>query len=223
MASSLMHLAIAKRLISDGIVQDNLRFQLGVILPDAMRPDQVNHADSHYKATVCDGTKKMIDFTRFRSEFQAEVDRDDLYLGYYTHLVQDAIFRKFLYSDHGYCVTCREDVEVLHRDYHLLNTYVVSEYHLENEIKVPEAFEDKRISHKFPFRLESHLEQIKSDFIPEKGGKIQFVTEAMVDEYIETCYQICKQELEQVRAGHTGINPMDYAWELPLRPGGKNK
>lgn len=41
---------------------------------------------------ICSGTKKTYDLTAFRSRFGRKVMTDDLYLGYYLHLVQDLLF-----------------------------------------------------------------------------------------------------------------------------------
>ena len=40
------------------------------------------------KVNVQDGTKKTYDFDRYREMFGERMLKDDLYLGYYLHLVQ---------------------------------------------------------------------------------------------------------------------------------------
>lgn len=217
MASRTMHLAIANKMKEYNVINNFTRYEIGQILPDAITHGLANHADSHFKATVCDGKKKMIDFAEFRSNFEYEIVSDDLYLGYYLHLIQDGIYRKFLYHDYGYKVTCPEDVEVLHKDYRLLNTYIVSKYHLENYSVIPEGFEKEKINNIYPFSLANYLEDMKNDFIPYQSGETNFFTKAMVDEYITECSELCSRELINIKTGQTCVNPMNYAWELPAK------
>ena len=217
MASRTMHLAIAKEIEGHNPINNIYRYEIGQILPDAITHSLSNHADSHFKSTVCDGRMKMIDFAKFRSDFQDEIATDDLYLGYYFHLIQDGIYRRFLYYDYGYKVTCPEDVELLHNDYHLLNTYLVSKYHLQNSFSKPEGFEKEKINHVYPFSFDAYLEDLKNDFLPYRSGKTVFFTESMADEYISSCSELCNREFESVQSERTCVNPMDFAWKLPIK------
>lgn len=214
MASRTMHLTIANEIIDYGMISNIARFSIGQILPDAITHDLVSHGDSHFKATVCDGKKKLIDFVSFRNQFEDEIKTDDLYLGYYLHLIQDAIYRKFLYYDYGYKVFCSQDIEVLHNDYRLLNTYLITKYQIKNCIQKPEDFENEKINNIYPFALNRYLEDMENDFLPYNKGGIAVFTEQMVDEYINICSKLCKKEMESNKIGGFFLNPMDYAWDL---------
>ncbi len=217
MASRTMHLAIAKKMKENNVINNYSRYVIGQILPDAITHGLVNHADSHFKVSVCDNRKKMIDFEEFRNKYSYEILSDDLYLGYYFHLIQDAIYRKFLYYDYGYTVTCREDVEVLHNDYRLLNSYLISKYQLDNYLVIPEEFEKDKINNIYPFSLDNYIEDTKNDFLPYHTGETKFFTEAMADEYINECFKLCYTELINLKEGKVYLKPMDYGWELPTK------
>lgn len=214
MASRLMHLAIAKKMKECNTINNFARYEIGQILPDAITHDLISHGDSHFKVNVCDGKRKMIDFAEFRSKFEHEIISDDLYLGYYFHLIQDGIHRKFLYYDYEFQVTCREDVEMLHNDYRLLNAYLISKYHLNNHLSVPDGFEKEKINCIYPFSIDLYLEDIKKDFMQYQNGNLKFFTESMVEEYITLCIEICNKEYIKIKKGQSNINPMDYSWEL---------
>ena len=216
MASRTMHLAIVNNLNKSNLINDIKRYEIGQILPDAITHGLANHDDSHFKATVCNGKMKMIDFASFYNEFNNEILSDELYLGYYFHLVQDGIYRKFLSSDHTYNGISQEDIEVLHNDYRLLNTYLISKYYLENNLLLPDGFEKEKINGVYKFSINKLLEDTKNDFLPYHNGKTKKFTEEMADKYIEICSELCKKELESLKEGHSCLNPMDYAWEIPV-------
>lgn len=216
MASRVMHLAIVKNLNDYNLINDINRYEIGQILPDAITQGVANHDDSHFKETVCNGKMKMIDFARFYTHFNDKILQDELYLGYYFHLVQDGIYRKFLSCNHGYKVTCQEDIEVLHNDYRLLNTYLISKYDLENHLLWPNDFEKEKINNIYPFSLDKLLEDTKNDFMPYYNGKTKIFTEEMADEYVTICSEECKKEFESLKEGRSCLDPMDYAWEIPV-------
>lgn len=92
MASRIIHLAVTNCLLKNYRYKDKNRIELGSILPDA-----ITDGNSHMKIWISGGTKKTYDLTGFRSRFLSEMLEDDLYLGYYLHLVQDMYFRNFVY------------------------------------------------------------------------------------------------------------------------------
>ena len=65
MASRIMHLAVAKKLLEGYHVKDVNRFRVGVILPDVYN-SPVEQDNSRFKETVCEGTKRTYNLTKFR-------------------------------------------------------------------------------------------------------------------------------------------------------------
>ena len=88
MASSIIHLAITNELVKRLSFTDANRLKFGAVVVDAGVGGN-KYGNAHMKVNVQDGTKKTYDFDRYREMFGARMLKDDLYLGYYLHLVQD--------------------------------------------------------------------------------------------------------------------------------------
>lgn len=69
------------------------RLKCGVVIVEAGY-----NGNSHLKISVLDGLKKTYDFDSFRQMFGKKMQEDDFYLGYYLHLVQEALDRCFVYE-----------------------------------------------------------------------------------------------------------------------------
>lgn len=208
MASRIMHLAIASELKKSISVNDENRFKLGSVMPDA-----VIDGNSHFKEKVSKGGKKVYNFTKFRELFIDRIKSDELYLGYYLHLVEDAVFRRFVYADYKWNPTIPGNVERLHNDYALLNTYVVERYGLKDNVVLPDGIESEEIAKMFKFGLVDFLLDMKQDFKPYSKGSIFFFTTRMADEYISKTVPVCLKEIKSLHTGGTLLNEHDWAWE----------
>ena len=82
---------------------------------------------SHLKKKICENTRYTYDLEFFRDRYGKYMEKDDLYLGYYLHLIQDMLYRRFMYEEHGWNSSAPGNVEKLHRDYEILNEYVSDE------------------------------------------------------------------------------------------------
>jgi hypothetical protein len=214
MASRIIHLAICKQLEEVLEVKDVNRLRIGNVLPDAIIIGQEAHAASHYKLTVCEGKKKMMDFTGFYRQFSTKLLEDNLYLGYYFHLIEDAIYRKFLYYDYQLGGNRGQAfVDALHNDYEILNGYLVKTYKLTNTLKVPDHFEEDEINKIYPFILKEFLLDMDNDFNFSKDEKTKYFTEDMAEEFIDKCITICKTEFEKIQIGKSCLNPFEFAWD----------
>ncbi len=80
--------------------------------------------NSHLKKKICENTRYTYDLEFFRDRYGKYMEKDDLYLGYYLHLIQDMLYRRFMYGEHGWNSSVPGNVEKLHRDYEILNEYV---------------------------------------------------------------------------------------------------
>ncbi|MBR2582334.1 MAG: hypothetical protein IKD61_02955 [Oscillospiraceae bacterium] len=138
MAQRTIHYLLGEELIGLG-VRDVDRFRVGNLLPDAIE-DLIFRNLTHYQTDTQIGgeTKRLSDFESFRREFAPLVETDGLYLGYYMHLIEDACYRRF-WNRVRFAPRdmTRENVAVLHNDYHLLNRYIVSRYGIRNELVMP--------------------------------------------------------------------------------------
>ena len=150
MASSIIHLAVTNELSKHHTFKDENRLKFGAILPDAGK-DKAGHVNKF----IWGRNKKSYDFEFFRNKFGELMRQDDLYLGYYLHLVQDICYRHFVYDKYHWNPMIPGNVEKLHKDYSIINHYVAEKYNLKNDITVPVNFDSEPIHriHK-PFHIE---------------------------------------------------------------------
>lgn len=211
MASRIMHLAIADGIVKETNIQNINRFKLGNILPDAYSLG-INTAVSHLKTKILGGTKITYKLEYFRDTYNGEILHDDLYLGYYIHLIQDILFRQFVYDEYKWNPMPEGNVEKLHNDYGLLNTYIIEKYGVSNELHIPDEIEEERIFDIYSFDLQQLEKGFQNDFQPYREGKEFFFTKNMVDEYIEKTIPICVMEINALRQGKYVIDEEIYAW-----------
>ena len=84
MAQRTIHYLFGEIFSQQFEIKDKTRFLLGNVLPDAY----ANGSDrdkTHY--IVKTDTQVYFDFSKFRDEYADLICSDDLYLGYYMHLV----------------------------------------------------------------------------------------------------------------------------------------
>ena len=106
MASSMIHLAIVQGMRKEVSFRDINRLFLGVILPDGAVA-----GNGHLKKKICENTRYTYDLEFFRDRYGKYMKKDDLYLGYYLHLIQDMLYRRFMYGEHGWNSSAPGNVE----------------------------------------------------------------------------------------------------------------
>ena len=158
-------------------------------------------------------TQVYFDFSKFRDEYADLICSDDLYLGYYMHLVEDAFYRQFLYSDRVIRPSNPEEVAMLHNDYHILNSHIVNNYHLQNELIDPIDLDAEAIGNIAEFRVNGFLEDMSGDFMDQTTGTTRFLTEDLLGEFIDKYVPLGLKELQCVRDGSTMLQPIDFAWK----------
>ncbi len=216
MASRLLHLSILTRLAKRHPFKDSQRLFFGAILPDAPRSGAAN---SHFRILCDGGRKKTLDLTRFRSQFLSSIENDDLYLGYYLHLIQDLVFRKFIYGDLHWNPAVPGNVERLYNDYRLLNRPVIERHSLPDAIVPPERFDEEPLQQQFQFDAEQLLRDYRSDFILAGTGESFFFTPARAEAYLDMATAVCDHEMEAVRNRAPLLDEYAYAYRVePLQP-----
>ena len=211
MASGIVHLAITKQVCEKYVCKDRNRLNFGVVLPDFAKDRQA----AHLRAVVWGRNKRTYDLNRFRAEYGARLLQDDLYLGFYLHLVQDVVHRHFMYDRHHWNPTIPGNVDRLHNDYAILNRYVRERYDLVNNLVVPEGFVDEQLAWITEFYPEGLLDAMDGFFRETGQGDIYFFTKAMADELIEEAAETCLRELEALGNGTSIMDSYDLAWENP--------
>lgn len=199
MASSMMHLAVAER-FADGVSRPDL-FRLGCVLVDACGQA------GHFRAKTADG-RRYYDLPRFRREYSERLLTDDYCLGYYLHLVQDMVYRKFVYEDNRWNPRSPDDVKRLHNDYRLLNPVLAKKYGLQ-PLTLPEDAPGRLL---LPATASAFIADMAGQFEPYDNGEFFFLTEALASAYVDRAAEVCRMELDSLRSGAPGVDPLDYAY-----------
>ena len=176
-------------------------------------PDAATSGNSHLKISISGGTKKTYDLTGFRSGFLSEMLQDDLYLGYYLHLIQDLYFRDYVYRRYHWNPLPPGNVERLHHDYALINQYVIQKYALSDTITVPVSFGDEPINELGCFSIREFLTDMKTDFQSGLTGTAFFFTKEMADEFIAYACGKCEREINSIFNGLKCLDEKTLAWQ----------
>ena len=209
MASSIIHLAITSELEKICEFNDLERLRLGTIFPDS----GCGGCNSHLKISVCGNHKKTYDLEYFRDRYGNEMLQDDFYLGYYLHLIQDIVYRKFVYKDHHWNPMIPGNVEKLHRDYEICNQYVIEKYSLAKDMIHEINLNEEPINEIGSFDRNRLLSDFSKYFIPVNYDDTFFFTKEMADEFIQQAVDICISEINAVRNGEKYIDSYDWAWD----------
>jgi len=208
MAQRTIHYLFGELISRDVPLSDKKRFILGSILPDAI--ETANRNTSHFKVET--PTHKYFDFEAFRNQYSAQILQDDLYLGYYMHLVEDAFYRGFFYNGTYIMPRTREEVPSLHRDYHILNAYIVQKYQLQNCLDQTFSIKGTPLSELTTFYVDDFLAEFSHDFTEQTQGKTAYITEQMLDQFVEDFIPLAIQEVKHIKAGTSILKATDFAW-----------
>ena len=209
MAQRTIHYLFGELISKQVKLKDKKRFLLGSIIPDAYVDVKLRDV-THYKIREESGT--YLDFHKFFNDYFELIQEDDLYLGYYMHLVEDAVYREFFYNEHSKMPKSKEDVKRLHMDYHILNSYIVDKYDFENELCEAVNVYQGEFEKIAEFRVHDFLKELEQDFREDVVGETFYITEEMVDEFVERYLPLVLKEMECVKTGKSSLNVKDYTW-----------
>lgn len=206
-----MHLAITDKLIEKYPFENVDRLRFGTILVDACSSKDMNQ--SHIKKELCGRIKKTYDLNEFRDMFGNLMLTDDLYLGYYLHLVQDICYRHYIYDKYHFDYTIPGNKEGIHSDFAILNKYIVDKYGLKNNLHIPEGFETEPINKLCKFEVNQQMEAMQTYFSTSVDGAIFFFTRGMTDTYISKAIELCSKELDAIRNNKPLMDSYEWAWD----------
>ena len=208
MASRMMHLAAAVQLLPElpqGM--DVPRFLSGEIMVDSAPHER--HA-SHF-LTQLDG-RKTYDIARFRAQFGHLLLEDGLVLGYYLHLLQDLVFRDYMYHELGFNPRKPGYLAGLHSDYRRLNRLLAARYGLSQDFAVPSDAAPLTVI--AAFDMAGLPAALAEDFDLPGAAEAFFFTEDMAAAYIERAVVTCRSELHALQNGLPLTDPADWTWQL---------
>lgn len=208
MSSSLIHLAVTQKIIKEFEFKDIDRLRLGCVLPDG-----AIEGNSHLKKQKENG-EYYYDLDKYRALFGELMKTDDLYLGYYLHLIEDIIFRNFMYIQKQWSSKKRENVDQLHHDYEVLNSYLNKHYQFDFELKKIENFNQEKLNCIAKFDLENFCDEVNQQMKSELTGEYYFFTPDLANELIEQSFDFCKEELNHLKQGKEGLDCLKWSWHI---------
>lgn len=211
MASRIVHLAITNELSQQYEFSNIDRLYFGTIIPDGVSSCQ-DYILSHFKLRISDTGKRSYNLTEYKEKFGNLLKVDDLYLGYYLHLIQDLLYRHFMYDRYHWNPKPDGNIERLHDDYKQINAYVISKYGLHSDIHVPNGFASEKINEIADFEPDRFIQELKNDFERIEYKERFFFTDNMVDEYIQWAVEYCKKELAALENGSYYFDEYEWSW-----------
>ncbi len=215
MASRVMHIAVASQLEKILPIKDKNRFFIGHILPDAVLSANKHDVNTHFTEIFENGKRKHFDYYEFFDRYKNEILSDELYLGYYFHLIEDCIFRVVLYYDTG-LLSRRGDPDFLcrlYRDYHIINGWSVERYGLECDLYEPKNYRSQKINEIYSFEVEDFIKDMQSDFNEKINQEPECFKIKNAENFIEKCVEVCASEYAAIKKGSHSIGAYDYSWE----------
>lgn len=208
MAQRIIHYLFGEMISKQVELADKKRFLLGSIMPDAI--EVCDKDKSHFKVRT--DTLVYLDLDAYRNQYFDLMQKDDLYLGYYMHLVEDAFYRVFVYQDRFTMPRTLEEVTFLHNDYHILNAYIVGKYDIHNILEKDTVLNHEPIGGIKNFLIRESINKLADEFTEQTQGATVFLTERMLDEFIETYVPLAIEEVKHLKNGTSILRTSEYTW-----------
>lgn len=177
MASTIIHLAVAKR-VNEELKLNEKEFFLGAIAPDIAKIVGLPRSHTHF---VTGDNLDIIDIDYFLSKYKSTL-KNTFELGYYVHLLTDILwFEEFIgnyVTEHGIRDKEGNELELdedtvkmmLYNDYTNLNTQVLSYYNMDLSL----FYEELNYPH-------SNIEEFKDEYYPKLIEKMGILSQNLVN------------------------------------------
>ena len=213
MASSMIHYVISKRVAEQVGIEDLERFLLGaVVAPDASSHADGSYNEAHFGGWSQDKSLKGIDFNRFTDKYGERFGEDSFYIGYWCHLMEDALWFHDVVNQYVRIYTGevkKAYYQKGYKDYERLNYLLLQEYDsqsfafINGEVPVEEVRQDL---------LASVIESMKGYFeaVPCKKEELELYTWEVITAYIDKSVQFCTEEIKKWRRGTENTRAEQY-------------
>ena len=170
MASSLIHIAVAKELNKD-LKRDRSKMLIGTIAPDISKLIGETKIKSHFQ----DAPDNIPNLDKFLNKYKQNLN-DDFVLGYYIHLFTDYLWFKYFIPDiRNKDLITELDGKVLKLDQKTFCEYVYNDY-TDLNMKIIDAYDlDLKIFYNEIPQIDNIIEEIPMDklyIIVNKAGEI---------------------------------------------------
>lgn len=211
MASRIMHLAIAKNLRKEINIKDYNRFAFGNMAPDMSSHSDGSYSIAHMRNEIKEKQIKGIDFNGFFVKYKNDILYDELILGYFVHLLSDAIWLKNV-RDVQIRNNTLEKRDTLtkqgYRELWVYNALLINHYRLKNDLCAESHITVQELS---PLHLDEKIKELFKGYIrdftteEDAGFCFEIYPKEMVFDYINTAVSICNNEIRSMQAGQSII------------------
>ena len=185
MASSAIHLAVAKKYFQKNNILNYEKFIAGSLYPDASdNKDQTHYTDSNRGNDNISHVRSKVNLYSFLKERK---ELDDFELGWFLHLVTDYLFFEECFSaqyllENSYKKFCED----LYFAYNCLSSYISDKYNITKD----------------------DYNSYPSEYYPGSEYKDCILTKGMIDEFIERVSSININEyIKLIKITKVNINP----------------
>ncbi len=213
MASGMIHYVISKRVAKLVGIEDVERFLLGaVVAPDASSHSDGSYDKAHFQGWLQDRTMKGIDFNRFADKYGDRFEEDAFYLGYWCHLMEDAIWVHEVVDKYVRIYTGevkKAYYQKGYKDYERLNYLLLQEYGLQSFVFINREVSVEEVRQEL---LTSVIESMKGYFEAEpcKKEELELYTWEVITAYIDKSVQFCTEEIKKWRRGTENTRAEQY-------------
>jgi hypothetical protein len=212
MASRLIHYLIAEEITKINVRMNRDRFIYGSLLPDLSLHDDGSYDRAHFWERLVEKNRKGIDWNKFRIKYDDNMKTDSLYIGYYCHLIMDALWFSSI-TDKFVRIHPHPDRKIYYQksyeDYKILNYLLSKQYNLKYHIPKIEDFIIDEINLSL---CNTYLEGLKGDIThPDicDINSLKLYPYNVILEYIEHAKELCINEIEAFSIGKEFMNPVD--------------
>ena len=212
MASSVLHYIISRKIAENIHVQDIDSFLMGaVIAPDTGTREDDSYNMRHFFERDYAIGQKGINWMTFAEQNSGRMS-EDYYLGYFCHLIEDAIW----YHDYfdRYIRIYSQEVRAekfpgVYRDYWRLNYLLRKDlgvtYVPLKTVSVPDDTIDAAV-------VASKVEGVNKQFEAPECSKeeLEMIPWDFIWGYIDTCVTLCLSEIAALRGTGHHLDPKEY-------------
>ena len=104
------------------------------------------------------------------------------------------------------------NIERLHRDYAILNGYLIGKYRLSPDVAIQPGVEAEPLLRDCSYDPDALVRELKADFAQKESGALFFFRRDMADEYIVQSLPYCRREIAAVQTGSGFMDELSMAW-----------
>lgn len=202
MGSRIIHLIISKN-IAKSLGLNSKRFNFGNLLPDAHTKEPGAKERSHFNIPGSKlGDGKYIDYEYFLQKYNKRI-KDEVYLGYYSHLIADELWLKDVYGkymlDENNNIKKELGVQY-YRDYGVLNKMLIDKYGLKLDVEETHHTSIEEVDYS---TVSSLLGDLNSDFKGvSKQDKLVIFQESDIITYISKAIVVATEKIKEINPNY---------------------